>query len=377
MLSDRLITVAIHTYSRAHQLKAILESEGIMATLQNVNLTNPTLSAGVRVRIRECDLPQALRIIENIEIFTPAALKAANLLGEILVPVDFSECSLRAACAAFQIAAAHGSSVHLLHTFADPSLPQQAMGQLTDDLSFDMGNDEVEEATEEHTVARVLEDEMKKFTDHLREKIKDGVIPAVKFTHEITEGLPEEVIDDYATSHKILLIVMGTRGTDTQKRELLGSVTAEVLDACRTSVLTIPDNRAFNIDKMASVVFFTASRQDDILALDTFHRLFADTPLSITLVALPTRFVSGNPESLDNLLKYCRQNYPAYTFSASPLSLANPVDDFEKIVANHPVDLILTASRRKNIFARLFNPSLAHRLLFRADVALMSIPVQS
>ena len=32
MLSDRLITVAIHTYDRAHQLKTLLESEGIAVT---------------------------------------------------------------------------------------------------------------------------------------------------------------------------------------------------------------------------------------------------------------------------------------------------------------------------------------------------------
>ncbi len=38
-MDDRLITVAIHTYERALELKALLESEGVKASLQNVNLT--------------------------------------------------------------------------------------------------------------------------------------------------------------------------------------------------------------------------------------------------------------------------------------------------------------------------------------------------
>lgn len=75
MPDDRLITIAIHTYDKAHELKNILECEGIKVTLQNVNLTNPTVSAGIRVRINESDLPLALRLIENIEIFSPTAVK--------------------------------------------------------------------------------------------------------------------------------------------------------------------------------------------------------------------------------------------------------------------------------------------------------------
>lgn len=72
MTPDRLITVAIHTYEKASALRNLLESEGVPAVLQNVNLTQPVVSSGVRVRIRETDLPLALRIIENSEVFIQA-----------------------------------------------------------------------------------------------------------------------------------------------------------------------------------------------------------------------------------------------------------------------------------------------------------------
>ena len=38
MQPDRFITIAIHTYEKAHQLKNILECEGIEVALQNVCL---------------------------------------------------------------------------------------------------------------------------------------------------------------------------------------------------------------------------------------------------------------------------------------------------------------------------------------------------
>ena len=79
-MDDRLITIAIHTYERALELKSLLESEGIEAVLQNVNLSSPIIASGVRVRIKEHDLPAALRIIENREIFMGSPLTSSDRL---------------------------------------------------------------------------------------------------------------------------------------------------------------------------------------------------------------------------------------------------------------------------------------------------------
>ena len=61
---DKLITIAIHTYEKAVILKTLLEREGIETVIHNVNLIQPVISSGVRVRIHERELPMALRIIE-------------------------------------------------------------------------------------------------------------------------------------------------------------------------------------------------------------------------------------------------------------------------------------------------------------------------
>lgn len=381
MLSDRLITVAIHTYDHAHHLKTLLESEGIAVTLQNVNLTNPSISAGIRVRIKECDLPQALRIIENIEIFAPEAIRPIQNATQsaILVPVDFSDNSLKATLVAFRIAATLNVDIHLLHSFVDPTFPGRSVMQLSESLTFDAPTaDIVGDMKADKDLSRAAKESMSKFEDKIRDKIRTGVIPGVRFTSEIAEGLPEETINDYCTVNKNPLTVMGTRGADSRNRQLVGSVTAEVLDGCRSVTLTVPDSTPWAASGMpASAVFFTTTCQEDILALDTLYRTFPDTPLFVTLVSIPpSRFSKAEPDSLGQLLRYCRTNYPAFTFKASTLSLSNPVDDFDKITADHPTDLIVVASRRKNIFSRLFNPSLAHRLLFRSDTPLMSIPVK-
>ena len=87
----RLITLAIHTYEKALALKTILEREGVVAVLNNVNLANPSISSGVRVRISESDLPLALRIVENPDVFKSNDQHSEKSIGTIIV-FNSSEC---------------------------------------------------------------------------------------------------------------------------------------------------------------------------------------------------------------------------------------------------------------------------------------------
>lgn len=378
MQTDRLITIAIHTYEKAHQLKNILECEGIDVVLQNVNLTTPVVSSGIRVRIHENDLPMALRLIENIEIFSPTALKQSHSGGpEILVPIDFSTSSVQACFLAFHIAALHKAHIKLLHSFFDPILSNAASMQLSDTMTFDSTADAIEQMEEDKMLTETSQKQMKEIETRLREKIKDGVIPPALFASEITEGLPEEVINSYASSHNPFLIVMGTRGTNKQNRAMLGSVTAEVLDTCRSCVLTVPESLRFKqTDEIREVIYLASSRQQDILALDALYRIFPETSLSVTLTTLPTKKKpQGDPVAIANLLDYCRKNYPAYTFKTVALSLSHEMEEFEGLDQQLHVNMIVVPTPRKNIFARLFNPTLAHKLLFHSDIPMLSIPV--
>lgn len=378
MQPDRLITIAIHTYDKAHELKNILECEGLEVVLQNVNLSTPVVSSGIRVRIHESDLPMALRLIENIEIFSPKALRECPSDGpEILVPVDFSKSSVQACNLAFNIAAIHKARIKLLHSYYDPIMTGGASLQLSDSMTFDGTADAIEQIQEDKAISEVCRKQMGEFEAALREKIKDGVIPPVVFTSEIVEGLPEEVINDYSSSHHPLMIVMGTRGTDKQNRDMLGSVTAEVLDTCRSCVFTVPESLRFrHTDEIREVVYLASSKQQDILALDALYRLLPDTQLSVTLVSLPSKKKpQGDTEAINNLLDYCRNNYPAYSFKTIRLTFSHEVEDFNGLDKELHVDMIAVPTPRKNIFIRLFNPTLAHKLLFHSDIPMLSIPV--
>lgn len=372
MSEERLITVAIHTYEKAILLKTLLESEGITVALQNVNLLQPVVSSGVRVRIKESDLPLALRIIENSEIFLPPKrLRDAPKIDPILVPTDFSAYSVHAARLAFQLAASLKTSLVFLHSYIDPFRTGNL--QLTDALSYDAieGEDQI-------LMEKEVEQLMDEFTARFRTAIKTGELPAVKFVTEVVEGIPEESILEYAKVNHPAMIVMGTRGAGKKEKELVGSVTAEVLDSCRVPAFTIPeDTKIHSLDDIRDVVFFSNLEQEDILAMDSFYRLFPSRAFNITLVHIPSKKerATTSEKGVKKLLEYCQAHYPAYSFTIKEVQLPTIVDDFRRIAQEQPIDLIVTPNKKKNIFARLFNPSLAHKLLFHADIPMMVVPV--
>lgn len=373
--SDRLITLAIHTYEKALPLKNLLEREGIHVELNNVNLALPTVAAGVRIRIREADLPLALRIVENIEIFefptTPAGKEPA---GTVLVPVDFSDHSENATRLAFMLAARLDCTVELLYSFIVPVSPPGI--QLTDSYDYELSDMEMRRSLEEESKKM-----MEGYVSKVRGWIKSAEIPAVKFSTVVTEGIPEESILEYTRERKPRLVVMGTRGADKKEAELIGSVTAEVLDSCRIPAFTVPENVA--IDQMlglTNVAFLCNLDQEDMIALDTLYRLFSDRRLDVMLIHVPGRRDRGNDDAKTgkaqlNLLNYCREHFPLYNFDMRTVRLDTLLDDFKEILTESPFSLICVPNKKRNVFARVFNPSLAHKILFRADVPMMVIPV--
>jgi len=121
-MEDKLVTLAILTYTKAQILKNVLENEGIETYIHNVNQIQPVVSSGVRLRIKESDLPRALKITES------SVWLAESIVGEktpkveddndsrkILIPVDFSNYSIKACEFGFNFAKAYGAEVLLLH----------------------------------------------------------------------------------------------------------------------------------------------------------------------------------------------------------------------------------------------------------------------
>jgi len=360
---DRLITVAIHTYDHAVMLKERLEEAGVEVTLHNVNLQAPVLASGVRVRIHERDLPLALKVIEN-----PDSKQASRRTGTILIPIDFGDFSLKSCEVGFAYAQRMRCSVLLLHAYLNDRRT----------LSF-FGSDNYASADDNSgTLETTAQQNMDNFMVKINEMMNEGKLPHVHIETRVSEGIPEEKILQCAQEKKVRLIVMGTCGKKNRKRQhVMGSVTAEVLDACKFPIFTIPTDCSLDqLKNISNVIFFTNLSQQDILSLDTFTRLQQQGEMNVTIIPIVEKKERKLvDQSLQQLATYCREHYPQYTFKTRRLAITRFAEEFEKFVASEHIDLVAIPNKKKGLLSRLFNPSIAHRILLQTDLPMLVVPV--
>ena len=51
------------------------------------------------------------------------------------------------------------------------------------------------------------------------------------------------------------------------------------------------------------------------------------------------------------------------------------IESFAQFAADENVQLIAVPNKKSSIFSRLFNPSIAHRVLFQTDTPMLVVPV--
>ncbi|MDE7412512.1 MAG: universal stress protein [Muribaculaceae bacterium] len=377
--TNNMITLVIHTPERAGILKNILENHGLKVVLEDFIVSRSTLRVAERVKIYPDDLPLALKILESGDNYSAAsiAMKMAGMSGNLLIPVDFSDSSLISVKMGFDLA--RRLSVHpvVMHSFVAPlfSPSGSSLGDPGMDPSQSMENViEEEMATKDLRAASAKR--MSAFRDKIIRLQEEGEISKVKFSTNILEGVAEEVILNYCAQTPPMLVVMATRGVDKKEEDLIGSVTAEVLDSCRVPVLTVPDNHNYiPVKEIKRLMIFCNIDQHDVLAVDALMRMFDFPECEVILVptAEKRKFVSVN--KLNDLCSYFNETFPSASFSVSVPNNKNYREEIDTLINKNDIQLLVVPNKKTNIFSRIFHPTIAHRFLFERDMMMLALPV--
>ncbi|MBD5329966.1 MAG: universal stress protein [Bacteroides sp.] len=374
-----LITLVIHTPERAGILKNILESHGMKVVLEDFLVSKSTLRVAERVKISPDDLPLALKILESGDNYSAAsiAMKMAGMSGNMLIPVDFSESSLLSVAMGFSLA--KRLSVHpvIMNAFVAPLFsPSSSYQDSLDAMGVENVTQEMEEAVAMKDLRVAAQNRMKKFRDKIQDAQKKGEITDVKFSTSIIEGVPEEVILNYCTETPPMLVVMATRGVEKKEEELIGSVTAEVLDSCRVPVLTVPDNHSgLSISEVKRLMLFCNLDQHDLLAVDALMRMFDYPVCDVTLVPAAEKQKNNISGKLDDLCRYFNSTFPSASFKVSIPGGKDYRKDIDAIIKEENIQMLIVPNKKTNIFSRIFHPTIAHRFLFERDMMMLALPV--
>lgn len=371
---DEKITLVIHTPERAQSLKNILESHGIKVWLDDFVSYQSSVRVAQRVKILPQDLPMALKIMESGDTISPALveMKMAGMSGNLLIPVDFSDSSIMSVKVGFILARLMRIHPVVMHSYVAPLF--------TPDDHYPDGTpnpDSIEMAEEVLGIREMSGKKLSEFKKKILEQQKNGMIPDIKFSTSLLEGVPEEVILDYCKTTPPVLVVMATRGVDKKEEELIGSVTAEVLDSCRVPVFTVPET--FSSSEMEiglrNLILFCDLDQHDIITVDQLMRLFDYPKCKVCLVPASERNTSRIKEKLDALRDFFRANFPLSEFETAIPDMKRFREEIDSLISKKNIDLIIVPNKKTNAFSRIFKPTIAHKCLFERDMPMLAIPV--
>lgn len=147
------------------------------------------------------------------------AAPRVSMLKTILVPVDFSACSLKSLTYAVALAKQFGASVILLHV-VEPLRAGSRFASPEDHVRL------------RHAAERAL-----------AELARHEVLPHVEASPFVREGVPGQAITDFARMAGVDLIVIATHGYTGLKRVLLGSTAQRVVLHASCPVLVVRERQ--------------------------------------------------------------------------------------------------------------------------------------
>lgn len=368
----KLVTLAIHSLEKAQALQQELKANGIESIIQHVG--DSIVTRNVRVRIKENDLDRATEIVEEINQNQAVedALRKENNKGELLVPIDFSDFTLRICDVAFNLAHVYGTNVVLLHSFIDPTPHINLIEEM---LTREKGKRD--------TALQLKLDEVKKQQEQLDAQLKAAIenktLPNINYRFVTKTGIPEEAILKYSRSNDPQLIVMGCRSKAEIDSEEIGSITGEVMERSRIPVFVLPKDSSFkNFSEMKNIVYATRFEDDDLMAFDNLMTLLKPFRFKVHFLHLAKgKKNEENDNQLWNEIKlrgiqeYFKKNYPEQEITLNLLNGGDTLPAIDKYVREEHIDVVSLTTHERSIFVRLFNPSTAKTMLDNSQTPLL------
>ncbi len=269
----------------------------------------------------------------------------------ILVPTDFSESANSALEYAANLVSKTGGEITLFHAISIH------VSNTTEETEF-ITTSELERIEKEQLIQLKMS-VSKRF-------------PKVQFHCLSKMGFPVELISETVSEVKSDLVIMGTRGASGMKEMLVGSNTASLIQATECPVLAVPEQTSFSgINK---IVFATNMQKEDISCLKKLIQLFGkDENAAITLLHIEDGH-SRDPEAALQSW-FHSEVLPQVTYKhlfAESISETEIVKTLHDYLSINKVDLLVTATRKRNFIERIFDRSITKRLVFHTHIPLLA-----
>lgn len=194
------------------------------------------------------------------------------------------------------------------------------------------------------------------------------------------KGIPEIEIVKYAAQINPLMVIMATRGKDHKQRDMIGSVTAEVMEKLQQPLLVIPESSKENVDIMniteiKHAGFATGFSTPDITVFEKMMQMISKRKVDLKLIhVLEHREKESDfSRQISRISEHMTNNYPEIEFSTilKAQTSKDVAMDINRIVSDYNIDFLTMKNPRNNELKNFFVASLVQKLIYNASIPLL------
>jgi nucleotide-binding universal stress UspA family protein len=342
-----------------------LEMRGVNCFITNIQAGDTT----VNIHLEGAYSETAVKLLEDIKRGSGSEnemmVKKLHSVRRILVPVDFSERSIKAANYALELARTLKAEIKLLHVWFNSSGETFIFNEM---FAFQTNLEPVMREMEKDAL-RQLND----LSETLLQRVRAERMRGVSVKVDLVRGSTIESILEIAREYQPGLIVMGTRGKNKDSLQFLGSTASKLLSKSKVPVMVIPEGYDINHFYVPHhLAYITHFDEDDFFAL---HRLLTFIrPFKPKVYCL---HIQSDTDPLFDRLRmkqlrnYFQTSYASIEIECGLIETADPIDAVEMFVKEKKIDVIALMMRRRNLLEKLFEPSLTKQLLFQSNIPLL------
>lgn len=274
-------------------------------------------------------------------------------LKNILVPVDFSDCSKNALNYAIRLAMSAKAHLTLLNCYTVHVNAAEVTVDLHPQLSYE------------------LEKNAKDSFEKLEEEIPQ--LKEVPHTGLTRMSFIVKGIEDVVSEEKIDLVVMGTKGASNRVNELFGSNTYHMIKKSRVPVLVVPDEARFDI--MKNLLFAADFKHiKNMHSLDMIKVFLSFFNAKVEVLHLGESWSDLSTQKVKEaaaIIDYFSHTEHSYHFVAEETDIEDGIN--EHLAKSHN-DLLILIARKHYFPGKIFKRKMTRRAVLRSKIPLLTIP---
>ena len=268
--------------------------------------------------------------------------RKASIMKKILVPTDFSRCSMNALGYAVDIANQFGCKITLLHSYKLFS---------TAGMFVSVGKYVEKDAAEQ----------LLNIVNKVEPKLRNGA----SIESRLTQGEAVSTIGKLADKSRYDLIIMGTKGASGIKEIFTGSITNGVIKAAETPVIAVPEDFDYQpIDK----IVFAIDRQgiSSPAVTSTLTKLVKGVGAEVLVFHQSSNL---SPRSVSSSLELFLDGVnPSYHYE---LNSDDVLDSISNFVEECSAGLLCMVRRKRGFLENVFHKSATSKTVFNSPVPLL------